>query len=314
MRNALSLMVVALLAIPAVAPADKRDDELLEIQRDIAQVGEQVGNLQKTQAAQAKDLADLRALVQQAASAASQASQDMAALKTALTASVNSALADQQAKMAQSIIGPLGARIDGLSTTVDQLNTSVGAINDRMTKLDREIGAVNDKVSTINQPAPAPPPPAGVAPDNGAANGVPPGVTKAGLEEEAQSDYLGNRDEMALKELADYVKYWPMDAWAPHAGYLMGMIYYRTKDYESAAEAFQAVIDKYPGIDQSQDALYQKARSLTAWPGHKAEAIKTFQDFVDMYPVNDNAVSARRELQTLKGTGQGKGRARSGSK
>lgn len=304
MRNILSLMFVALIAIPVMAPADKRDDQLLEIQRDVADVGEKVNNLQKAQAAQTKDLQDLRALVQQAASAATQASQDMAALKTALSGE----LAEQQNKISQAVSGPLGSRIDGLSTTIDQLNTSFGAVNDRLSKLDKRVSDLNDKISTLNQPPPAPPTPAN-APDNGAANGVPPGVTPTSLQSDAQRDYLSNKDDLALKEFSDYVKYWPMDSYSPTAGYMIGLIYLnRVKDYDSAVDAFQAVIDHYPSNNQSQDALYQKARALEAG-GHKKEALEAFRSFVDKYPVNDNVPAAQREIQKLSGAGRGRGGA-----
>lgn len=300
MRNILSLMLLALLASPALAPADKRDDELLEIQRDIADVGERVRDLQKTQAAQAKEIEDLHALVQQAAMAANQASQDMTALKTALS----NELADQQGKMSQAISAGLGARIDGLSTTVDQLNTSFGAMSDRLGKIDKRLSDLTDKVSTLNQPAP--PPPAGNVPDNGAAanpNGVPPGVTPASLQGDAERDYLANRDEMALTELAEYTKYFPMDSWSPMAGYMIGLIYLnRAKDYDSAADAFQAVIDHYPSNNQSQDALYQKARALEAG-GHKKEALEAFRSFVDKYPANENVGAAQSEIRKLSGAG-----------
>ncbi len=303
MRKTLSVIVLALLAGAALAPADKRDDQLLEIQRDVADVSEKVSNLQKAQAAQVKEIEDLRALVQQAAAAAAKTSQDMEALKTALTNSVNAALADQQAKMSQSITVPLGSRIDGLSTTVDQLNTSFAAMSDRITKLDKELGAINDKVSLLNAPAPAAPPP----PDGAAGNGVPPGVNKLGLQQAAQSDILSSNDEQALKELASYINYWPMDAFAPTAGYQIGMIYLNhVKDYESAAEAFQKVIDNYPGINQSQDALYQKGRALDLG-GHKKEALETLRQFVHDYPFNDNVKAAQAEISKLTGA-QAKGR------
>jgi TolA-binding protein len=297
MRNTLCLMAVALLAGPALAPADKKDDQLLEIQRDIAQVGESVKDLQKAQAAQAKDMDSLRSLIQQAAAASAQTSQDMAALKTALTNALNTALADQQTKLSQSIGVPLGSRIDTLSTNFDQLNSSFGAMNDRISALDKKLNNINDKVSTINQPAPTPPPGPVTVPDSNI-NSACPGVTKTGLEQAAQSDYYGGNDSLALTELTNYVHCFPMDAWSPNAGYLLGMVYYRGKDFESATEAFQAVIDNYPGNNQDQDALFQKARSLEAW-GHKKEAIDAFTEFINMYKVNDNVPAAKVELKKL---------------
>jgi TolA-binding protein len=301
MRNILRFMVVALLAGATLAPADKKDDQLLEISRDIGDLSEKVRDLQKSQAAQAKDIESLRGLIQQAVAASAQTSQDMAALKTALTSALNAALADQQTKLSQSIGVPLGSRIDTLSTSVDQLNTSFGAMNDRISALDKKLNNINDKVSTINQPPPQPPsaPAAAVTVPDLNTNSACPGVTKSGLQEAATADYYSAKDELALTELRNYVKCFPMDAWAPNAGYLMGMIYFRGKDYESATEAFQAVIENYPANNQAQDALFQKAKSLEMWPGHKKDAIDAFTEFINEYKVNDNVPAAKAELKKL---------------
>lgn len=303
MRYALCLVLLAPLASPAFA--DKRDDALAEIQRDIAAMDERVRDVQKAQGVQADKIEALHSLIQQAATAATQASQDVSALKAALTTN----LADQQTKISGAV-APLGSRMDALSTSMDQLNATIGAFSDRLTKIDKKLSDLTDQVSALKQ-APPPPPPAGIVPDAtsiapGAtaapASGVPPGISKQGLQEDASNDYYAKRDDLAVTELANYVKYFPTDSWAPTAGYLMGMVYKRGKDYDSATQAFQSVIDNYPGNNQSQNALYQKALAYSLWPGHRTEAIQAFSDFIHMYPVNDNIPAAQAELAKLKTT------------
>jgi TolA-binding protein len=294
MRNALCLMVLALLASPAVSPADKKDEALAEIQRDVAQVDEEVKALQKTQAAQAKDMEALRTLIQQSAAASAQVSQDMVTLQKALTLALSSALADQQTKISQAVSTPITTQLGDLSKSYDQLNAIISAMNDRLGKMEKKLGDVSDTVRTINQPPPALPTPVGVPSTETGANGA-----KAGLQEDATRDYQSGNDELALKELRDYIRDFPIDSWAPTAGYLMGMVYYRGHDYESATQAFQGVIDNYPGNNQAQDALYQKGRALEMWAGHKKDAIDTFKDFVSKYPVNDNVPAANQEIRKL---------------
>lgn len=314
MRNALGLMVLALLAAPSFIPAQKKD-ELTELQRDIAQVDERVRDMQKSQAAQDKKIEELRGLIQQAATASGQVSTDMLALQKSLNAALTQALADDQNKLSQAV-APMGVRIDGLSTSVDQLNTTIGTMIDRIGKVEGRLKNIDDKVSLINQPPPAAPPApvAAPAPDT-TSNGVaiPAGVTKIGLQQAAEGDYSTGKDSLALSELGDYIKYYGTDAWAPRAGYLMGEIYQRAHDYDSATQAFQAVIDNYPGNNQGQDALFQKGMTLAAWgPSHKADAVQTLNDFIEMYKVNDNVPAARAELRKLttpsSNLKQGKGR------
>src|ERR1700683_2521025 len=106
MRDTLRLLVLALVAGPAFSPAQKKDD-ILEIQRDVADLAEKVRMLQKSQD---DKLEALRLLVQQAATASNQVTQDMAALQRNLTASLTTTLNDQQGKLSGAV-GPLATQM-----------------------------------------------------------------------------------------------------------------------------------------------------------------------------------------------------------
>jgi TolA-binding protein len=177
----------------------------------------------------------------------------------------------------------------------------------RMGSLDSKLKDLSDKVSILNQPPPTPPPAAVVAaPDP---NAAPAGITRLGLWTDAQKDYASGYDDQALNEFASYIKYFHDDENAPTAGYEMGMVYARQKDYESAVGAFQKVIDTWPGINKSQDALYQKAKAL-ALGGHKQDAIAAYKEFLMSYPANDYAPQAKLELAKLQAPANSKNKAK----
>ncbi|HEY1757725.1 MAG TPA: tetratricopeptide repeat protein [Bryobacteraceae bacterium] len=313
MRNAARLLVLALIAGPVFSPAQKKDD-LLQIQRDVASLAEDVKDLQKSQKSQDDKMEAMRVLLQQAVAASAQVSQDMAALQRNLTASVANTLSDQQSKISGAV-APLGSQMDGLASSVNALTQTVGQMNMRMDKIDTRLKDLSDKVSILNQPIAAPPPsvvppPSAAAPDP---NALPPGTTRLSLQQDAERDYASGYDDMALMEFANYIKNFHDDAYAPNAGYMIGMIYLlHLHDYESAAEAFQKVIDTYPGMNKSQDALYQKARALQLG-GHKTDAIAAYQSFIKSYPANDYVPQAQAELKKLttpagaRGNGKGRG-------
>lgn len=299
MRYALCLALLAPLA--STVFADKRDDALAEIQRDIAAMDERVRDLQKAQAAQGDKIEALHSLIQQAATAATQVSQDMSALKAALTTNLSNALTDQQSKISGAV-APLGSQMSSLSTSVDQLNATIQGFADRLAKIDKKISDLSDQVSTIKTPPP--PPPSAVVPDAttsaaGPSSAVPAGLTPQTLQQAATLDYNNGRDELALMELANYVKYFPTDSWAPTAGYMIGMVYKRGMDYESATQAFQSVIDTYPGNNMAQEALFQKGMAYSLWPGHKTDAVATLKNFYETYPANEDAKIARSEVAKL---------------
>ncbi len=294
MRNTVRLLVLALVAGPALTPAQKKDD-FLQIQRDVATLDEDVKALQKSQKSQDDKMDAMKQLVQQAVTASNQVTQDMAALQRNLTASLTATLNDQQGKISLAV-APLGTQMDALAQSVSALTQTLSQMNGRMGSMDNRLKDLSDKVSIMNQPAS--PPPAAVATPSNDPNAPPPGITRLGLWTDAQKDYSSGNDEYALKEFADYIKYFHDDADAPQAGYLIGMVYARQKDYESAVEAFQKVIDTWPANNKAQDALYQKAKALAAG-GHKADAAAAYKEFLTSYPANDYAPQARTELSKL---------------
>jgi|SRR5579863_1968521 len=294
MRNTLRLLVLALVAGPAFSPAQKKDD-LLQIQRDVATLDEDVKILQKAQKSQEDKLDAMRQLVQQAVTASNQVTQDMTALQRNLTASIATTLSDQQGKVSQAV-APLGSQMDALTQSVNALTQTVGQMNTRMGQLDSKLKDLSDKVSILNQPRPEPPPPAVTAtPDP---NAAPPGISRLGLWQDAEKDFASGYDDNAVKEYSNFIKYFKDDEYAPMAGYRIGMVYARRKDYESAVQAFQDVIDHWPGNNKAQDALYQKAKAL-AEGGHKSDAIAAYHEFLSSYPANDYAGQAKTELAKL---------------
>jgi tol-pal system protein YbgF len=305
MRNAVRLLVLALIAGPAFSPAQKKDD-ILEIQRDVADLSEKIRVLQKSQD---DKLEALRLLVQQAATASTQVTQDMAALQHSLTTSLTTTLNDEQGKISMAV-APLGSQMDALSQSVNALAQTVSQMNGRMGSLDSRVKDLSDKVSILNQPAA--PPPAAAAPAAADPNAAPPGVTRLGLQQDAERDYAVGSYDLAAKEFANYIKYYPLDEYAPIAGYMMGMVYTQEKDYESAVSAFQKVIDTWPANNKSQDALFKKAMALELG-GHKKDAIEALNNFIMSYPANDYAPQAKKELAKLQvpsaAKQQGKGKA-----
>ncbi len=304
MRNSLRLLVLALIAGPALAPADKKDDELLEIQRDVSALSEQVRALQKAQGDQAEAM---KQFMQQSSGNSAQLVQEMGTLQKSLATTLSNSIADQQHSIATSV-SPLAAQMDALSKSMDALSATIAQMNRRFDSVDRQIKDISDKVSTINQPLPAPPAAPGVGPEATGAP-VPPGVTNTSLWENARRDYEKGYYDTAQKEFADFIRYFPNDTYAPSAGYYLGMISLHGTDFDGAADAFQKVIDTYPGNDKAQDALYQKGVALEKG-GHKAEALTTYKEFVAKYPANDYFTQARAGVSRLtasnaKGRGRG---------
>ncbi len=286
------LVACALLLSPVVLVGQKRED-ILSIQRDVAQLQDQVKQLQ---ASQDQKMATLQALVQQAVDQSARLSDALAAMQK----NVGDRLNEQQTR----VVGPvatLGTKVDQMSDDLRSVRENVADLTTRLGNLDNKLADISSAVRTLSTPAVAPPPPPGGAATPNASN-VPAGVTADGLWTNANRDYSSGKDELAMNEFSDYVKYFPQTENAPTAQYYIGYIYYKGKQYDDAAKAFDDVLERFSENPKTPDSLYYKAYSLMLG-GRKTEAASEFKDFLERYPSHPLAETAQARLRTLGATG-----------
>jgi len=278
--------------------AQKRED-ILSIQRDVAQLQDQIKQLQTSQD---QKMAALEGLIKQALDQSNQASASMTALQRTLTDRLN----DQQTKVAGPI-AVLGTKVDQSADEMRGVRENLAALSSRLANLDNKLSDISSAVRTLSQPQAAPPPSASGAPP-AAALGVapPPGVSAESLWLNAFRDYSSGKDELAMMEFNDYLKYFPSAENAASAQYYVGQLYNRAKMYDDAVQAFDAVLERYPDNPKTPDALYGKADALLHG-GRRAEAATEFKDFLARFPTHSLARNAQAQLREL-GTATGRAR------
>jgi len=111
-------------------------------------------------------------------------------------------------------------------------------------------------------------------------------------------DYSSGKDELAMDEFNQYLKYFAQTENGPSAQFYIGQIYDRAKQYEDAAEAFDAVLERFAENPKTADALYMKGAALMK-AGRRTEAATEFRNFLKRYPNNDLAAKAQANLRTL---------------
>src|SRR5579871_3746225 len=177
------LLVPVVLIFPALAPAASR--EILELQRDVALLQEQLRVLKSSQD---EKLGAIQALVQQALEAANKANTSAALLQDNIRDTQTKALAP---------VADVGAKIDQVTTDVQALRESVNDIASQVGKLQQQMTDVSNAVRTIGSPAAAPPPATGAPTGPGAAvNGAPP-IPAETLYQNAMRDRSGGKDDLA---------------------------------------------------------------------------------------------------------------------
>ena len=286
---ALQLVLFGCLPAPSLL-AQKRED-ILSIQRDVAQLQDQIKQLQTSQD---QKLTALESLIKQALDQSNQAAASMTALQGALTDRLN----DQQSKVAAPI-AVLGTKVDQSADDVRAVRENLAALSNRVANLDNKLSDISSAVRTLSQPPSAPPPPASGAPPAAGGAPIPPAGTSAeSLWLNAFRDYSSGRDELAMMEFNDYLKYFPTAENAASAQYYVGQLYNRAKMYDDAVKAFDAVLERYPDNPKTPDALYGKADAL-AHGGHKTEAAAEFKDFLARFPTHSLARNAQAQLHDL---------------
>ncbi len=271
---------------PVLLMGQRRED-IQSMQRDVAQLQEQVKQLQRSQD---EKMAALQALLQQAVDASTRVTSQMTAMQHEVGAQLN----EQQGKLVAPV-ATLGTKVDQMADDFRSVSTTVAELLRRMGALDTKLTDISSAVRTLSAPPVAPPPPTGA--QGSIPSGPPPGMSAETSYQTAYRDYNGGKYDLALQEFGEYVKYFPDSANAPSAQYYIGWIYFNGQQYEDAVKAFSAVLD-YPENPKTPEALYYKAASLMR-AKHPTEAAAAFNQFLRKYPGNEHVAQAHSNLKAL---------------
>ncbi len=259
------LLLPALMLFPLLAQAESK--EMLALQRDVAQLQEQMRLIQQTLDTK---LTEISVLARQASEGTNRNQITMADLQKGIQAGT----ADLGRQVAQPIAA-MSSRLDGLTSDLQAVQNSVADQNAKMAKIQQQLADLMNAVKTMQ--APPPPPPTATA--DGAPNGqgaAGPPASASVLWANGKRDMDGGNADLALQEFADYVKWYRDNDLAPAAQYNIGSIHFFQKKYDEAVQDFDQVLETFPTNDKTPDAHYMKGRSLLQL-GQRSEAAKEFR-------------------------------------
>ena len=280
------LIPAILFAFPVLCTAASK--EIVELQRDVAQLQDQVRTLQS---AFDTKMAALQVLVQQAADSASKASTAVAGLQGGLQEQIR-----QQGK---DVVAPLAnatAKIDEMANAFQQVQNSMSDVTARLSKVEQQMMDLSNAVRTMQTP-PAAPPGSGAGGPGPSTTAVPP-ISGDVLYQNAYRDKLGGKNDLALQEFNDYLKYYGDAPLAPAAQFWVGSILFDQGDFDNAVKAFDLVLEKYPANNKTPDALYMKGRTLVKLD-RRNDGVKEFRELIRRYPGSDAATKAKAQLKQM---------------
>ncbi len=284
-----ALVCTALLAAAPAFPANK---EMIELQRDVAQLQEQTRLLQ--QSIDTK-MAQLQVLAQQSLDASNRANISVADLARSVQAS--------GADIGKQVLQPMAAlstRIDGMAQDLQSLQAGVADQSARMAKIQQQLVDLKNAMSTMPAPGSAPvtsgsAPPPSMPP---VADPTAPPISASQLWQNAKRDMDSGNSDLALNEFQDYLKFYRTTDLAPNAQFNIGQIHYTQHKLDLAVKDFDQVLEAFPTNPKTPDAHYMKGRALIQL-SQRNEAAREFTAVVTQFPSSAAAATSKAALKQL---------------
>jgi TolA-binding protein len=280
--------VTLLSALLLAGPGFAASREQQEMQRDIAQLQDQVRTLQS---GFDQKMSALQTLVQQALEAGNKANTNVSVLNSSITQTL-----DRELKEAMRPIAGMTAKVDNVNNDMSEVRNALSDLTTQVNRVQQQLTDVNNAIKVIQAPPAAPPPSnTDAIPGATGARGAPP--AKA-LFENANADYSSGKSDLAAQEFADYVRIYPDDPNAPVAQFFIGQVHLAQGKNEQAAMDFDAVLERYPEGKMTADAAFMKGMALKQ--GHHLDAAATeFRGLLKKYPRSDQAQQATEQLRAM---------------
>jgi tol-pal system protein YbgF len=254
----------------AVSPAWGASKEMIQLQTQVQQLQEQMTAMQRSFD---ERMGVMKNLVEQDTDAINKATGAL----TALTATVQKQQGDSASHVDQ-----LSGQIQSLNDTLDELKARLAKVSKQLEDMQssQQSLAAQQATQTAQQQA--------------AASAPPPDV----LYNNALRDYNGDKNDLAIQEFSDYVKFYPNTDLAGNCYFYLGEIQFRQGNYQQAAKSYDQVLQNFPTVNKAASAQLKKGFSLLEL-GKQEDGVVELRHVIQRYPKSNEALQARERLRKL---------------
>jgi len=187
----------------------------------------------------------------------------------------------------------LKQQTDGGSKT-DQLSGQIQALNDTMDEIKVRLAKVTKQLEDMQaaQQSLAAQQTTQQAAADAAKNAPPPDV----LYNNALRDYNGDKNDLALQEFSDYVKFYPNTDLAGNCYFYLGEIQFKQGNYQPAVQSYDQVLQNFPSGNKAASAQLKKGFSLLEL-GKQDDGVSELRHLIQRYPHSPEALQARDRLR-----------------
>jgi tol-pal system protein YbgF len=267
--------VSTVVALPAIlwlgtAPAWGVNKEMVQLQTQVQQLQEQMTAMQRSFD---ERMGVMKNLVEQDADAANK----IAAALNALQTTLQKQQADSGSKADQ-----LSGQIQALNDTMDELKVRLAKVTKQLEDMQaaQQSLAASQAQQQAQQQAQAQAPPPDVLYNN------------------ALRDYNGGKNELALQEFSDYIKFYPNTDFAGNSYFYMGEMQFKQGNYQQAVQSYDQVLQNFPSGNKAAAAQLRKGFALIEL-GKQDDGVAELRHLIQRYPRSTEAVQARERLRKL---------------
>jgi tol-pal system protein YbgF len=182
------------------------------------------------------------------------------------------------------------------STHVDQLSGQIQSLNDSLDELKVRLAKVSKQLEDMQaaQQSTAAKSAQDLAQQQAVAQAPPPDV----LYNNALRDYNGAKNDLAVQEFSDYIKFYPNTDLAGNCYFYLGEIQFRQGNYQQAAQSYDQVMQNFPTGSKVASAQLKKGFALIEL-GKQDDGVVELRHVIQRYPRSPEALQARERLRKL---------------
>jgi tol-pal system protein YbgF len=179
---------------------------------------------------------------------------------------------------------------------VDQLSGQIQSLNDSLDELKARLAKVSKQLEDLqaSQQSQAAQTAQQQAQQQAVAAAPPPDV----LYNNALRDYNGAKNDLAIQEFSDYIKFYPNTDLAGNCYFYLGEIQFRQGNYQQAAQSYDQVLQNFPTGNKTASAQLKKGFSLIEL-GKQDDGVLELRHLIQRYPHSPEALQARDRLRKL---------------
>jgi tol-pal system protein YbgF len=254
----------------AVTPAWAVNKETIQLQTQVQQLQEQMTAMQRSFD---ERMGVMKNLVERDTDAVNK----VAAALTALQATLQKQQGDSSSHVDQ-----LSGQIQSLNDTLDELKARLAKVSKQLEDMQssQQSGAAQNAQQLAQQKAEAQAPPPDVLYNN------------------ALRDYNGAKNDLAIQEFSDYIKFYPNTDLAGNCYFYLGEIQFRQGNYRQAAQSYDQVLQNFPTGNKTASAQLKKGFALIEL-GKQDDGVQELRHLIQRYPHSPEALQARDRLHKL---------------